>query len=210
MSTILVRKRERQERILLSLDRLGFATREQLQQVHALGQKRNALKILQGMSEWLNVRRHPERDCANVYYLNKEGCRMIGSETERKYTSEVEHYLMRNDVYIHFNCPDDFVVEREVAFRVGHAEKIIKPDARFSYDDKICFLEVDRTQSMAANKKKIERYAELSPLFQEQFAYPPVIIFYTLTESRRERLYSLAEEHGVKVMVLSRYDLKTV
>ncbi|WP_049662426.1 replication-relaxation family protein [Bacillus sp. FJAT-27231] len=189
---------------------MGFATREQLQEIHPLGQKRNALKVLQSMSQWLHTRRHPERDCANVYYLNKEGRQMIGCELERKYTSEVEHYLMRNDVFIHFNCPDDFETEVELVFQLHGVEKVVHPDAHFSHGDKFCLLEVDRTQSMVENKKKLVRYAELIPVFKEQFAYPPTIIFYTLTESRKERLQQLAREYGVKIETMSKNDLKMV
>lgn len=135
---------------------------------------------------------------------------MIGCELERKYTSEVEHYLMRNDVYIHFNCPDDFETEVELAFQLHGVEKVIRPDAHFSHKDKFCLLEVDRTQSMAENKKKLARYAELIPVFKEQFAYPPTIIFYTLTESRRILLQRAADEHKVNITVLCKNDLKTV
>lgn len=202
------KRKERLEKILLSLENLGFATREQLQVIHQLGKKRNANRVLQDMAPYIQIKRHPERDCCNVYYLSKQGCEKIGTDKERRYSNEVEHYLMRNDMYIHFGCPDTFTIEEVVAFRLGNKEMIIRPDACFSLGDRVYFLEVDRIQKMKVNRRKLERYAELAPVFMEQFAYPPKIVFYTETDSRKELLVKEGGKYGLDIQVLVKEEIK--
>ncbi|MCI1574750.1 MAG: replication-relaxation family protein [Weizmannia coagulans] len=198
---MLLRKQQRMEQILLSLDKLGFATRHQLQQIHNLGTGRNALEVLKRMGDYLHVKRHAPRNNVNVYYLNQKGRDLIGSEKERKYTLEIEHFLMRNDMYIHYGCPDDFQIERDVAFQSGLTQKIIRPDARFTKDGVIHFLEVDRTQNMTANKKKIATYAELSPLIAIQYKKCPIIIFYTSIAARKDTIEKLCRAAKLNVDV---------
>lgn len=206
---MIVKRRERLEKVLLNLDNLGFATREQLQHIHDLGGKRNANKVLQGMSAYLNIKRHPERDCCNVYYLNKEGRQYIDSPKERKYSSEVEHYLMRNDMFIHFGCPDDFITDQSIAFgRRGEKEKLIRPDARFTHDQRLYLLEVDRTQSMRKNKEKLEMYADLMDVMKDQFAYLPRVVFYTETDSRKELLVKEGGKYGLDIQVITKEETK--
>ncbi len=202
------KKRIRQEQILSSLDKLGFATRSQLQQIHKLGTDRNALTVLSNMGEYLHVKRHAERNNENVYYLNQKGRELIGSEKERKYKNDVEHYLLRNDMYIHYNFPNDFTIEREIAFKSGLTQKIIRPDATFQKDNVYHFLEVDRTQSMIENKKKIALYAELSPLISTQFEHTPILIFYTIISSRKKVIEDLCIKSRLKIEVKTLEEIK--
>lgn len=202
-----------------SLETLRFATREQLQKLHNLGSDRNALKVLNQMKEYLHVQTH---NGVNVYYLNKLGRELIGAETEMKWTLQAEHHLLRNDLYIHYNCPDDWQVEEQVTFKVKESamsyeagklvqpykEMYIIPDATFTVEGKYHLAEVDRTQSMADNKKKIENYALLTPAIYEQYKHMPIIVFYTVTEIRREKLKELCRENKVSCVVYTKEDLR--
>lgn len=202
------RKKHRQEKILFSLERLKFATREQLQKIHQLGGDRNALKVLNEMKEYFHIQNH---EGMNVYYLNKPGRDRIGSETELKWTLQAEHHLMRNDIYIHFNQPADWRIEEDILFRYteGQERKHMKmvPDATFTLNGVYHFLEVDRTQSMLENKKKIEHYAKLSPVMLKQYGHQPVLIFYTLTELRRNKLKEICQLQNVKCEVYIKEDI---
>lgn len=201
------RKQQRQETILWSFAKLKFATREQLQQIHKLGSDRNALKILGQMKEWLHVQNHKGK---NVYYLNKAGRELIGIEEELKWSLQVDHHLMRNDMYIYFKCPESWEVERPTAFRpegLSNVEKQLVSDARFQWDGIWHFVEVDRTQSMVENRKKIEQYAELSPRIERQLNHTPVIVFYTATPVRKERLKSVCEELKVSCQIYTKEDI---
>jgi hypothetical protein len=163
--------------------------------------------VLNSLHEFLHIKRHAERFNENVYYLNQKGRELIGSEKERKYSLEVEHFLLRNDLYIHFGCPKDFEIERDIAFASGLKQKIIRPDARFTRDGIHYLAEIDRTQNMVENKKKIAQYAELSPLIKEQFHHPPKLIFYTITPTRKQSLAALCEEKKIQFQVITKQDI---
>lgn len=103
----------RQEEILYSLDKLGFATRSQIQTLHDLGSTRNANRILKDMSKYLNSFRVTE----NIYYLNKEGLDFLGLDKQPlNKNMQIEHHLMKNDMYIYFGLPDDWETERPIHF----------------------------------------------------------------------------------------------
>jgi hypothetical protein len=146
----------------------------------------------------------------NVYYLNKEGRDLIGSDNKVNWSLYMEHHLLRNQVFIHYSCPQDWVIEKKTFFTPapGQPEKYITPDARFSVKEVRYFLEVDRTQSMVDNRAKIERYKELSPLIEAQFGHKPVIVWYTARISRVEKLKELCEEAGLQCDVWSFDDLR--
>lgn len=145
----------------------------------------------------------------NVYSLNKEGRAVIGSENERKWTIQVEHSLMRNEMYIYYGCPKDWKVEKKVFFKtIGNAKEwFIKPDAWFRKDGIVHLVEVDRTQNMAENREKIKKYGELSAIMVAHFGNPPVVVFYTQVESRKHRLMTLMQEHKCIGQVYIKGDL---
>lgn len=185
---------------------MRFATRQQLQLVHTLGSSRNALKVLGNMKHYFHIQNHKG---LNVYYLNKEGRDVIGWEGELKWTLQVEHHLMRNDLYIYFGCPEDWKVEKKITFSViGSKERYVVPDAHFMKDGVYYLLEVDRTQNMGDNKKKIELYSELNPIMLHHFGKPPLIIFYTLTDLRKQKLKSLLQEKKLIGEIYTREDLR--
>lgn len=160
------------------------------------------------MKEYFHIQNH---EGMNVYYLNKTGRDRIGSETELKWTLQAEHHLMRNDIYIYFNQPEDWVIEAGliIRYKEGQEQKQMRvvPDARFTKNDIHHFLEVDRTQNMIENKKKIENYGKLSPIMLKQYGHQPVIIFYTLTELRRNKLKEICQLQNVKCEVYIKEDI---
>jgi hypothetical protein len=199
----------RQEKILLGLNELKFATSEHLRQLHQLGSLRNALKVLNQMKEYLNIRKHNGR---NVYYLNNLGREIIGAETEIKWSLTVDHHLLRNDMYLYFKLPQDWKSEQKITFKykngLSYKESTIIPDATFTLHNIFHFLEVDRTQSMSENKKKINQYKLLSPAIEEQFKHKPFLVFYTTTESRKKLLEKLCSEVQLENIIISKEDLR--
>jgi hypothetical protein len=114
-------------------------------------------------------------------------------------------------MYLYYNKPSDWMVEDTItiyATGLMMQDKYIRPDAHFKKEGRYHFLEIDRTQNMAENKKKIELYAELSVAILNQFGYQPVIVFYTLTSMRRKLLKELCEDKKLKCEVYSKEDLR--
>jgi hypothetical protein len=160
------------------------------------------------MKEWLHVRPSPERANENVYYLNKNGCDYLGLDEERRWVQSVEHYLMRNDLYLYYGMPESFQVEAEITISSGLAQKILRADGYFIKDGLHYFLEVDRMQKMSENKKKIELYSELSPLMAQKYETHPTIVFYTNSHIRQKKLYQWCKELNVSCSVYTKDDLK--
>jgi hypothetical protein len=163
------------------------------------------LKVLGAMKDYVSIGNFKGK---NVYYLNKKGRDLIGSENEVSWTLQLEHYLMRNDLFIHYGCPKSWVIEKKVSYgTVGTKEHYVIPDARFKNEHNIwTFIEVDRIQTMSENRKKIERYAELSPIMQSQ-GQKPTIVFYTLRSSRKEKLNALCKEAGLDCVIYTQEEL---
>lgn len=200
---------ERREQILLSLgNKLGFATRKQLQAIHSLGGQKNASRILNDMKEYLHVKKGRE----HVYYLNQKGRELIGCDKELKWTIQAEHYLLRNDMYIYFNCPSDWRIEQKIKFRYqvekGLKETALVPDATFTVNNQFYFVEVDRTQSMKENIQKIKQYSLLKDTIIKHYKIPPVLIFYTSTEYRKKELTNLCDKANLNFKVLSTTDIQ--
>ena len=135
---------------------------------------------------------------------------MIGSEREVKWSPFMEHHLLRNQVYIHYAHPKDWVIEKKTFFKpaVGSTEKYITPDARFTRNGVTHYLEVDRTQSMSQNKLKIEEYKEISPLIEISEGHKPVIVWFTARNSRVDKLKKWCKEAGLNCEVHSFEDLR--
>lgn len=201
------RRQLREEKILLSLSKMKFATREQLQGVKELelGNDRNALKVLGQMKELIQWRNHLGK---NVYFLARKGADMIGVENLPNWNSLLEHHLLRNDMYIYYGCPADWRTEAEVILKPAMGdEKVIIPDATFMLNEQYHFLEVDRTQSMVENRKKIDLYAMVNPIIKHHFQTYPKLIFYTTTSTRRETLTKHCEEKNLDFHIFTKQDL---
>lgn len=184
----MLRRTKRQEAILSSLDKLGYVSRSQLQKIHDLKSDRNALKVMRELSGYTGVFRHGE----NVYHLNKNGCDFIGSTKLRKRTTQVAHYLLRNEIYIRYGCPSQWWNETPV--EVQGVVKI-KPDAIFTLGDRQYFVEVDNKQNMKVNRAKVDNYRLMKKTnaFQAQRGYFPKLIWITTTPARQKKLEAMCE-----------------
>ena len=196
----------RQEKVLQSFEVLRFATRKQLQQIHDLKSDRNALKVLGRMKEYFHIQNYGGM---HVYYLNKEGRAVVGIEKELKWTAQVAHDIMRNDIYASYGCPGDWKIEHEMKFfpQLSTIEKTIVADATFTHEGIFHILEVDRKQNMVENRKKIDTYAELWPLLIQKFGHHPSLLFYTDVPLRKEKLKRYCKEKNVNGLVYTKEDL---
>jgi hypothetical protein len=145
-------------------------------------------------------------------YLNKKGREFIASDKEElKISLQTIHYLLRNEVYIYFKCPIDWMNEtplevevkgqknRDILFQgltLSNKKKVV-PDAVFSRNGYLHLIEVDNTQDMKINKKKIDAYREIMPYLKE---HVPVLYFFTTTENRKRKLEEWLKGMRYKVM----------
>jgi hypothetical protein len=153
-----------------------------------------------------NLEKYTNRFLLNeyVYYLNKEGRGLLGSEKVVTKSLQVEHTLMRNDIYIHYGCPKLWQNE----YKVPNPEFIIVPDAIFSVKGTQYFLEVDRLQKMKKNIDKLEKYKRFKDmgLWQKKnMGRFPVVLFYTEKESRKVHL--MQNNPGIELLVYTKEEL---
>jgi Replication-relaxation len=181
-------KQQRVESILLSLKRFDYLTRSQIQTIHRLKGDRNANRILNDMAEYLGTFRH---GLENVYYLNKEGRDRVRSTVIRKKTPNIQHFLLRNQLWIHLKFPHTW--ENEVRLTAGDVSII--PDAKFVKNGILVFVEVDVAQPMVKNRAKIERYKKIRELTGDPFH----VVWITEIESRRPALNELMSGLSGKV-----------
>lgn len=180
----------RWERILSSLDKLDYATRRQLQAIHDLKSDKNAYRILSEMeSEKLinSVRREQK-----IYYLTKKGRQYVGSSKDVPGKQVIEHILMRNQLYIRLGCPGTWRTERPISLKDSGVR--IVPDAMYNVKNLYYFIEVDRSQPMSENRKKIDQYTILKDAFLQQFGEEPILLFYVMTDNRKKAINAYA--HG--------------
>lgn len=191
------RKIQRHERILLSLDNLTYATREQLQVVNRLGGDRNAHRILNDMEKDGLVK--SIRTERKIYYLSNRGKEQIGSNQGELKKSWITHTLMRNDLYIQLGMPETW--KKEVPIRFNEKDNFLIPDAMFNKENKFCFIEVDNQQTMKTNNDKIERYGRFFKAMFQQYGEHPSLICYTLSEVRKNKLSEACRKAGIKFAI---------
>jgi hypothetical protein len=150
---------------------------------------RNANHVLRKLAPYLSSFR--EEYSSTVYFLNKEGREYVNSDKVRRKNKFVNHYLMRNDFYIYMGLPHDW--ENEML--IGDGTFKVVCDSYFNKDGKYHFLEVDHTQKMNINKKKIEQYKGLmrEGKVAKRLGYFPKLIWLTTTELRRKQLTALCK-----------------
>ena len=185
----------REERILSRLDELNFATREQLQIIEGLGGDRNARRILSEMERdklLLSVRYERK-----IYYLSNRGKERIGSNQCKLKRDKIKHTLMRNDMYIKLGMPSDWKKEYPIKF----GNETIIADAMYRENGVFHFVEVDNVQAMKTNYEKIKKYRELSTLIKKQYNHVPVLIWYTLSETRKVKLHDACVKNGLKFKI---------
>jgi Replication-relaxation len=193
---------ERQMKILYALSSLQALSRSQLQHMFDLGSKRNANRVLYGIREYTNTKRINE----DVYYLNKNGAELVDGEATIRSNSPIEHIVMRNDIYIFYHYPRDWKAEAKTRWTEGGKEYSVVSDARFMYHGQMYFLEVDIQQKMVENKRKVEKYAYLFRFIQRQQIGEPILLWYTVSQTRKEKLEKWCKEYGVTYEVLCKQD----
>lgn len=189
---------QRQEQILLLLQRFDFLTRDQLNGYFNLGSVRNTNYVLNSLSEYLHCVRNGYQ---SIYYLSREGRLYVECDKVRKKGSHVEHTVMRNDLWMYFKCPADW--KNEV--RISNSKGNIIADATFNLNGFECIVEVDNLQSMKENKEKIKKYKELMQSIVMKLGYYPTLIWLTTTELRRRQIEE--ECQGLKVKALTINDI---
>jgi hypothetical protein len=118
-----------------------------------------------------------------VYHLNKHGREYVGSDVIRKKTMNVQHFLLRNQLFIALKRPATW--ENEVKITVGNTSIIA--DAKYTVKGVPVFVEIDIAQPMNKNKQKIEKYKKFKELTEQPFH----LVWATEIESRRPKLESL-------------------
>jgi hypothetical protein len=139
------------------------------------------------MDEYLSCFRHGE----NVYYLNKQGRERVNSAKICKKTMQVDHYLMRNWLYITLGCPSSWKNEIKIKVRDLH----IVTDAKFEENGVINVVETDITQKMIENRKKVSNYRK----FVEITRLKVRLHWVTTTHNRQRQLYEICEGLDTKV-----------
>jgi hypothetical protein len=205
-------KKERQMNIISTIDMLGFASRTHIQEIYNLGSVRNTNRVLRDMNRYLNIFRMDE----NIYYLNQLGRDMIGSTKELKQNQEVKHYLMRNDMYVYLDFPEDWRLEHPVNFStdehlgggaIAKKDYTIIPDAKCTVDNIRYYIEIDNLQHMKENKKKIDIYSKLRQTYHIKNQRMYKLIFYTSSDVRRKRLTEWCLEKELQFEVLTKKDI---
>ncbi|MGG1600972.1 replication-relaxation family protein [Paenibacillus naphthalenovorans] len=181
-----------------SCNTLGFLTTSQIQRLHSLSGRRNALRILNAIQDEGYLNNFHEGEL--VWYLSAKGRREIGSEIVRKRSPLVQHTIMRNEVYVTYQ-PDVFKAE----YPVRWDGRELVADAIFRKNGVYTFLEIDITQSMTANEKKIVAYRELreSGKWQAKYGAFPTVMFVTTSEHRRQKLRGLCGDLKAEVMTFN-------
>lgn len=143
-------------------------------------------------------------DAEAVYYLNKVGRNTVGAEKIVTKNAQCQHTLMRNDIYIHFHCPEWWCSE----YQIQTPDVSLIADAVFFSQNRYYFLEVDNQQKMTANKDKLFRYNtfKCSGLWQKNNNGSfPILLFYTLSEYRKSQLREL--NPGLDLAIMTKKDL---
>lgn len=185
----------RQEEILLSLKHFDYLTVKQIQRLHDLGSDPNAYRVVSQLKPYVSIFRD---EGVNVYYLNKKGREAVASDKMRKRTTTVKHYLMRNDLYIHLQCPKSW--QNEV--RITLDKVTVVADAHFK-SKRHYIVEIDNTQKMQKNRHKVERYRRL--VEKGAFDGMPGLLWVTTSLFRKELLEELCD--GLNALILLNSDI---
>ncbi len=197
------RLNDREEGVLLLLKKFDFLTRDQLNNYFRFGTVRNTNRVLHSLSDYLIPIREGYQ---TIYYLSNEGKSYVDCDKVRKKGGQVNHAIMRNDMWFFHNCPKDW--KNEIKVSDGYAKVIV--DAMFTDSwDRRHFLEVDSIQKMKENRGKIKRYKELlkNGLLEEDLGHFPTIVWLTTTEHRRRILKEECEGLPV-VKIFTTNDIK--
>lgn len=161
--------------------------------MHDLKGDRNAHRIMKQMEVYLTN----FYDGKKIYYLNKEGREQVGSNVVRNKITTANHYIMRNDLYIHYNQPSTWKNEIRMLSGQDKNKITVVADAHFTIGSKHHIVEIDHMQKMNRNKAKIDKYRRL--IERNSFKGMPVLIWVTTSSYRQELLTELCDGLDVKV-----------
>ncbi|MED4003605.1 replication-relaxation family protein [Priestia aryabhattai] len=191
-----IEKEQRQESILLSLKKLDYLTRSQIQVLHGLKSARNAQRVMKELETYVSH----FRDGENVYYLNSEGRERVSATKIRKKTIQAKHFIMRNSIYIGYGSPSTWRNEIRLGFKEEKKTRVVC-DALFQQDKRYHIVEADHTQKMSKNRIKIEKYRRLIEL--GFFETKPCFIWITTTEFRRKQLTKLLDGLDYRIFTVN-------
>ena len=192
------------EAVLMTIDRLGMATVKHLRGIHDLKSYRNACFFLKKLEPYTSSTFFNK---SKVYYLNKEGRSLIGSNKEVKRNSNIEHTLLRNDVFLHLNCPIDWKTEAILEYETEQpnsfgiivkgmnlkAKNKVVADAFYTRNGYTHIVEIDNTRDMKDNLKKIQSYKELFPHLDT-----PRLEVFTTTKIRKQKFDKWLQEYKLR------------
>ena len=168
---------QRTENILYSLKEFDYLTRSQLQIIHRLGKTRNACRILQRIEEDGLINSFRSESTEKVYHLNKAGREVVDCSIIRRKTHLVNHFIMRNQLYIFSGMPSTWKNEKTVNSK-------ITCDAMYTKCKQFYICEVDNLQNFRENLNKIKKYKEI----QKKTKDPFTLVWVTSTHARKIRL----------------------
>lgn len=182
----------RQEKLLLLLKKFDYLTVKQFQQLYDLKSERNAYRVIKQIEPYTNVFKD---EGVNVYYLNKRGREYVDANKIRTKLTTAQHYLMRNDLFIHLKKPYNWQNEVMLLLETEREEIKVIADARYtvlSYPhEKDHIIEIDHMQKMKKNEIKIEKYRRL--IEKGAFKGMPRLIWVTTTPYRQQLLKGLCD-----------------
>lgn len=189
---------QRVESLLQTIDTLGIVKIKHLQEIHDLKSYRNACRIITTQLRPFIHETYYQKE--KVMYLNKKGREFIASEKgEIQVNQHTLHSLLRNEVYMHFQCPADWKNESPLETKINAQtsgiifnsslplmeKKKVICDAVFKRNGYLYLIEVDNERKMIDNQKKIGAYREVLPAYKDE---TPILYFFTKTESRKRKL----------------------
>lgn len=207
---------QRVEMILQTIDRLGIVKINHLLEIHDLKSYRNTCRIITTQLRPFIHETYFQKE--KVMYLNKKGREFIASEKgDITISYSTLHTLMRNEVYIHFKCPQDWKneypletnIKAQNSFAMFNSglspinKKKVVCDAVFKRNGYLHLIEVDNERKMIDNQKKIENYKEVLPAYKDE---TPIVYFFTKTESRKRKLAEWLK--GIRHEVLTFSEIK--
>ncbi|MFJ8268552.1 hypothetical protein [Peribacillus asahii] len=191
----------------MTIDQLGMAKIRHLQQIHDLKSYRNACRVISQLESYVHQTYFNKE---KVFYLNKEGRKLIGSTKEVKRNALIEHTLLCNEAYLHFNCPLDWKTEYKIESKekvptfdiqfkgLSPATKKVVSDAAFTRNGYLHLIEVDNKRGMADNQKKIESYVDMLAEVRERLGLIPTLYIFTHTDHRKKKFESWMKKHNIR------------
>jgi hypothetical protein len=145
------------------------------------------------------------RDGENIYYLSSEGRDRIECDVVRKKTTHVQHFIMRNQLYIYMKCPSTWENEPKFGFKEDKSITI-NPDAYFiNMEGRKCFVEIDNIQKMSMNREKIKKYAKF--IKSTIWGVQPMVVWVTNSENRQKKLIAECQSAEVPSKVYTINDI---